>query len=75
MSALWSIGKSKRNIDLTEYKASPGPCAYNPEKKSKQSVPAWTIYGTKSRAIYRKNDVPGPGAYKLLNKVFIHYYY
>jgi len=73
MSILWSIGKSKRNIDLTEYKSSPGPCAYSPEKKNKQPVPAWTMHGTKSRAIYKENGVPGPGACKILSKVYVHY--
>lgn len=69
MTAIWSIGKGKRDTDLTQYKSSPGPCAYSPEKKNKSAVPVWTMHGIKSRAIYRQSDVPGPGAYKLLNKV------
>ena len=71
MTAIWSIGRGKRNTDLGEFKCSPGPCAYNPRLPKKDPAPAWTLHGTSSRAIYRETEVPGPGAYKLPIKVYI----
>lgn len=72
MTAVWSIGKKIPNVDA-EFKTSPGPCAYSPEVKNKYPTPAWSMHGIKSRAIYAENDAPGPGTYKLLNKVLTNH--
>ena len=62
MTAIWSIGKSKRNNLLHYSTVSPGPAAYNPKLRSKEPNPAWTIH----RARYKStsNDIPGPGTYE-----------
>jgi hypothetical protein len=62
MTAIWSMGRSKRNNLLHYSIASPGPAAYNPKPRYKQPNPAWTIH--KAKETNTNNDTPGPGAYE-----------
>ena len=48
---------------------SPGPCAYNPTTRTRNSTPSWTMRGTKARNLYQINEIPGPGSYNLGSKV------
>lgn len=54
---------------MANQSVSPGPCAYNPAIKSRNSTPSWTMRGTKSRSLYNINQAPGPGTYNLVSKV------
>lgn len=64
------MGKERRSLFVVSKNASPGPCAYSP--KVRYAVPSWSMHGTKNRNIYNINQqVPGPGAYKLTEKVMV----
>ena len=69
MTAIWSIGKSKRSTEQKARYISPGPCAYNPKTENKTLTPSWTMQGPKKRDLSMKSIAPGPGAYKPLLKV------
>jgi len=70
MTAIWSINKSSRNIQLAARNSSPGPGAYTPRAYDKEPIPAWTMHGLKNRNIYTISQFPGPGAYELKSRVF-----